>query len=78
MLNRIYNRKSTKGTTIAAIEANNDTYYLQKEIEKFPLIKEKGKKNEYSLSIIRNRVETKVFCLTLCFTNLFITKKFGQ
>ena len=23
--------------TIAAIEANNDTYYLQKRIEKFPL-----------------------------------------
>ena len=29
--------KSTIGTTIAAIEANNDTYCLQKRIEKFPL-----------------------------------------
>ena len=30
-------RKSTIGTTIAAIDANNDTYFLQKRIEKFPL-----------------------------------------
>ena len=29
--------KSTIGTTIAAIEANNDTYCLQKQIEKFVL-----------------------------------------
>ena len=31
-------RKSTIGTTIAATEANNDTYFLQKRMEKFPLI----------------------------------------
>ena len=31
-------QKSTIGTTITAIEANNDTYCLQKRIEKFPLI----------------------------------------
>ena len=30
-------RKSTIGTTIGAVEANNDRYYLQKRIEKFPL-----------------------------------------
>ena len=30
-------RKSTIGSTITAIEANNDTYCLQKQIEKFPL-----------------------------------------
>ena len=30
-------RKLTIGTTITAIEANNDTYCLQKRIEKFPL-----------------------------------------
>ena len=29
--------KLTIGTTTAAIEANNDTYYLQKRIEKIPL-----------------------------------------
>ena len=31
-------RNSTIRTTIASFEANNDTYYLQKRIEKFPLI----------------------------------------
>ena len=30
-------RKSTIGTIIAAIEANNDRYCLQNRIEKFPL-----------------------------------------
>ena len=30
-------RKSTIGTTIAAIDAHNETYCLQKRIEKFPL-----------------------------------------
>ena len=34
----LFYRKSTIGTTIAAIEANNDTYCLQKRIEKFPLL----------------------------------------
>ena len=32
-----FHRKSTIGTTIVAIGANKDTYYLQKRIEKFPL-----------------------------------------
>ena len=31
-------RKSTIGTTKAAIEGKNDTYCLQKRIEKFPLV----------------------------------------
>ena len=30
-------RKSTTGTITAAIDANNDTYFLQNRIEKFPL-----------------------------------------
>ena len=30
-------RKSTIRATIVAVEANNDTYYLQKRIQKFPL-----------------------------------------
>ena len=35
-------RMSTIGTTIAAIEVNNDTYCLQKGIEKFPLFSYKS------------------------------------
>ena len=31
-------RRSTIGTTIAAIETNSDTYFLQKQKEKFLLI----------------------------------------
>ena len=33
---------SQLGATIAAIEANNDTYCLQKQIEKFPLKSSQG------------------------------------
>ena len=32
-------QKSTTGTTKAAVEANNGTYCLRKQIEKFPLIR---------------------------------------
>ena len=37
MSGNFFFQKSTIGTTIAAIEANKDTYCLQKRIENFPL-----------------------------------------
>ena len=31
-------RKSTIGTTVGAIDVNNDMYFLQKRVENFPLV----------------------------------------
>ena len=50
-------RKSTMGTAIVAIDANNDTYYLQKQIEKFPLIDIPTQSVQYCAGNLRLRMQ---------------------
>ena len=44
-------REPTIGTTIVVIEANNDTYCLQKRIEKLPLVEAPEILEQYKRSI---------------------------
>ena len=59
-------RKSTIARTIAAIEANNDTYCLQKRIEKFPLYNLPCSRVPLLLVVFFGGGGGALVCLSLC------------